>query len=153
MARCYHPRPVWRSDMRMRSPTWSWVFGRDCLRYLEWYPRYRSAAIHESGWGSPTAWSPLLNEQESENVQQCFADFDTERLAHGNPMNGHYSDNTAQLQQLQMPYTYVGCEVNMRSPPPMASVRLSRCIDIFVMAFSQVMAPTQVVLSLLSCSN
>ena len=66
----------------------------------------------------PQHGPPLLNEQESENMQQFFADFDTERLAHGNHISGHYNDNTAQLQQLQMPNTYVGHEVNMRSPPP-----------------------------------
>lgn len=64
----------------------------------------------------PQPGQPLLNDQEAEQIHDFFSTFEAESQAHGNPMHGHYSDNMAQLQPLQMPNTYVGHEVNMRSP-------------------------------------
>jgi len=66
----------------------------------------------------PQQGQPLLNDQEAEQIHDFFSTFEAESQAHSNPMHGHFSDNMAQLQSLQMPNTYVGHEVNMRSPQP-----------------------------------
>ncbi|KAK5953307.1 hypothetical protein OHC33_005875 [Knufia fluminis] len=68
------------------------------------------------GQPPPQSGQPLLSEQETEQMQDFFSTFEAENQAHANPMHGQFTDNMAQLQQLQMPNTYVGHEVNMRSP-------------------------------------
>ncbi|KAK5071105.1 hypothetical protein LTR64_007609 [Lithohypha guttulata] len=76
------------------------------------------------GIGLPSGFippgQPLLSEQENDQMQEFFSAFDGDGQARARqPMPGHFQENMAHLQQLQMPQQYVGHESYVRSPQAM----------------------------------